>query len=111
VSTDIVSQLLNLPFEIVKDIIMTDAHTDLLLHRIPPSLECSHYGELGFTRYDGTRYLFLKNQKNLSPVQLGRLEELRSLNQNLNTVYILKDDLKHLWDCRKREEASRLLAQ
>lgn len=59
----------------------------------------------------GTRYLLLKNQENLSPEQLGRLEELRSLNQNLNTVYVLKDDLKRLWDCEKREEATLLLVQ
>lgn len=59
----------------------------------------------------GTRYLLLKNQENLSPEQLGRLEELRSLNQNLNTVYVLKDDLKRLWDCETREEAALLLGQ
>lgn len=59
----------------------------------------------------GTRYLLLKNQENLSPEQLGRLEELRSLNQNLNTVYVLKDDLKRLWDCETREEAELLLGQ
>ncbi len=59
----------------------------------------------------GSRYLFLKNQENLSPEQLCRLEELRSLNQNLNTVYVLKDDLKRLWDCERRNEAALLLAQ
>jgi transposase len=59
----------------------------------------------------GTRYLLLKNQENLSPEQLGRLEELRSLNQNLNTVYVLKDDLKRLWDCENRKEAALVLAQ
>lgn len=59
----------------------------------------------------GTRYLLLKNQETLSPEQLGRLEELRSLNQNLNTVYVLKDDLKRLWDCENRKEAALVLAQ
>lgn len=59
----------------------------------------------------GTRYLLLKNQEKLSPEQLGRLEELRSLNQNLNTVYLLKDDLKRLWECKKRKEATCLLTQ
>ncbi len=65
----------------------------------------------------GTRYLLLKNQENLSPDQLCRLEELRSLNQNLNMVYVLKDDLhrpgtgKRLWNCMERDEAALLLAQ
>jgi len=58
----------------------------------------------------GTKYLLLKNQENLSPQQLCRLEELRSLNENLNVVYVLKDDLKRLWDCTEREEAALLLA-
>ena len=58
----------------------------------------------------GTKYLLLKNQENLFPKQRCRLEELLSLNQNLNVVYVLKDDLKRLWDCTEREEAARILA-
>jgi len=58
----------------------------------------------------GTKYLLLKNQENLSPTQRNRLDELLSLNQNLSIVYLLKDDLKRLWDCTEREEAALLLA-
>ena len=58
----------------------------------------------------GTKYLLLKNQENLSPKQRDRLEELLSLNQNLNVVYVLKDDLKRLWDCTDRKEAALILA-
>lgn len=58
----------------------------------------------------GTKYLLLKNQEKLSPKQHCRLDELLTLNQNLNVVYVLKDDLKRLWDCTEREEAALLLA-
>ena len=59
----------------------------------------------------GTKYLLLKNRENLSDQQESRLQTLLSLNQNLNVVYLLKDDLKRLWDCTQRQEASRLLAE
>lgn len=58
----------------------------------------------------GAKYLLLKNHQNLSPKQRNRLEELLSLNQNLNVVYVLKDDLKRLWNGTEREEAALLLA-
>ncbi len=38
------------------------------------------------------------------------LERLLELNRNLNVVYLLKDDLKRLWDCRDRREALCLLS-
>jgi len=51
----------------------------------------------------GSRYLLLKNFSNLAwekgePV---RLSELLRLNSRLNTVYVLKDDLKQLWRYRR----------
>jgi len=47
----------------------------------------------------GSRYLLLKNRKNLDPKrdEPARLSDLLRLNRRLNTVYILKDDLKQLW--------------
>jgi len=47
----------------------------------------------------GSRYLLLKNRKNLDPEhdEPARLADLLRLNRRLNTVYILKDDLKQLW--------------
>ena len=57
----------------------------------------------------GTKYLLLKNRGNLSDKQENRLRELLALNENLSTVYVLKDDLKRLWDCSDRHDAMRVL--
>jgi transposase len=46
----------------------------------------------------GSKYLLLRNRDNLKSDQKDRLEELLELNKRLNTVYILKEDLKRLWD-------------
>lgn len=46
----------------------------------------------------GTKYLLLRNWDNLKSDQKDRLDELLDLNKRLNTVYILKEDLKRLWD-------------
>ncbi len=50
----------------------------------------------------GSKYLFLKNWGNLKRRQRGRLHEILALNERLNTVYWLKDLLKHIWDYRLR---------
>ena len=46
----------------------------------------------------GTKYLLLRNWDNLKHEQKDRLVELLDLNENLNIVYILKEDLKRLWN-------------
>jgi transposase len=45
----------------------------------------------------GTKYLLLRNWDNLEHEQKDRLVELLDLNENLNIVYILKEELKQLW--------------
>jgi transposase len=45
----------------------------------------------------GSRYLLLKNAENLKPHQEVQLRELLRVNRRLNTLYVLKDDLKQLW--------------
>lgn len=45
----------------------------------------------------GSRYLLLRNRKNLRPDQKVTLKELLRVNRRLNTLYVLKDDLKQLW--------------
>ena len=50
--------------------------------------------------FKGTKYLLLKNSGNLRPKQRERLDELLSLNEPLHTVYLLKEDLKQLWEFR-----------
>ena len=46
----------------------------------------------------GSRWLLLRNRHNVPPAQRVKLAELLAANQALATVYVLKDDLKHLWD-------------
>ena len=46
----------------------------------------------------GSKYLLLKNKDHLLPDEEPRLKRLLELNQNLTTVYILKDSLKKLWN-------------
>jgi transposase len=46
----------------------------------------------------GARWLLLRNRENVSPDDRVRLRELLAANRRLATVYVLKDDLKHLWD-------------
>ena len=47
----------------------------------------------------GARWLLLRNRENLANEEEAvRLEELLAANKKLLTVYVLKEDLKHLWD-------------
>lgn len=49
----------------------------------------------------GARWLLLRNRRNVRRrADRVRLEELLAANKALFTVYVLKDDLKHLWDYR-----------
>jgi transposase len=54
----------------------------------------------------GARWLLLRNYENLRrPEDHVRLRELLRANRALLTVYLLKDDLKHLWAYRSRRAA------
>lgn len=55
----------------------------------------------------GTRWLLLKNRENINRRERVRLDELLAANQALFTVYVLKDDLKHLWSYRYPRAALR----
>lgn len=44
------------------------------------------------------RWLLLRNRENVKPKDRVKLTELLQANRKLATVYVLKDDLKHLWD-------------
>ena len=60
--------------------------------------------------YKGTKYLLLKNRKNLkTPEQRQHLKELLELNETINTVMILKDKLKYIWTYRYRAWAAKAL--
>lgn len=53
-----------------------------------------------------SRWLLLRNSRNVKEGDMLRLQELLEANRNLMTVYVLKDDLKQLWRFTSMEEAS-----
>ena len=49
----------------------------------------------------GSRWLLLRNKKNIKRTEdRVKLKELLAANRKLAKVYVMKDDLKHLWDYR-----------
>lgn len=46
----------------------------------------------------GARWLLLRNRENVKREDRIKLDELLQANRKLTTVYVLKDDLKQLWD-------------
>ncbi len=57
----------------------------------------------------GSRYLLLKNEENLTEKQRPGLEKLLAMNETLNTVYILKDQLKMVYYYSDRDVAKETL--
>jgi transposase len=57
----------------------------------------------------GSRYLLLKNEENLTDKQRPRLQELLAMNETLNTVYILKDQLKMVYYYSDRKRVKQTL--
>ncbi len=48
----------------------------------------------------GCHYLLLKNEEKLTEKQSGRLNNLLTENQNLNILYLMKEQLQTLWNNR-----------
>jgi transposase len=60
----------------------------------------------------GARWLLLRNRENIAQrADRVRLNELLAANKALMTVYVLRDELKHLWDFRSRGHAHRFWKQ
>ena len=57
----------------------------------------------------GTKYVLLKNPENLKIKEKEKLTRLLALNENINMSYILKDDLKILWEYTDTESAEKFL--
>ena len=57
----------------------------------------------------GTRYLLLKNEANLTDNQRIKLESLLSVNETLNSLYLLKDQLKLVFYYDDREKCKEAL--
>lgn len=58
-----------------------------------------------------SRWILLRNKENVVPKDQVRLRELLDANRALMTVYVLKDDLKHLWDFHYPGNARRFWEQ
>lgn len=71
--------------------------------------ESKRRDEAGRQLIKGSRYLLLKNEEHLVGDQRARLDALLAANANLNLVYILKDQLKHIWTYRHPGWAQRAL--
>ena len=59
--------------------------------------ECRKADAAGRETLKGSKYLFLKTWDRLPRQHRVRLNEILALNERLNTVYWLKDFLKHIW--------------
>ncbi|HEU0076937.1 MAG TPA: ISL3 family transposase [Longimicrobiaceae bacterium] len=73
--------------------------------------EAKKQDEAGRKLIKGSRYLLLKNAPNLIGSQRKALRELLAANENLNTVYVLKDQLKRIWDYKHVAWARKALDQ
>ena len=61
--------------------------------------------------FKGSKYLLLKNTENIKlESHRQQLKELCRINETINTVLILKDQLKHLWDYVRSGWVKRALA-
>lgn len=73
--------------------------------------EAKKQDEAGRKLIKGSRYLLLKNAPNLVGSQRKALRELLKANENLNTVYVLKDQLKRIWEYKYPARARKALDQ
>ena len=67
--------------------------------------------EQGKELLKGSRYLVLKNNDKLTPSQKEKLEKLLADNANLNTLYVLKEQLHALWTSASYEAMQDSLEQ
>ena len=60
----------------------------------------------------GSRWLLLRNRQNIRKREdRVKLRELLQANESIATVYLLRDDLKHLWEYRREGNAQRFWEQ
>jgi transposase len=71
--------------------------------------EAKKQDEAGRKLIKGSRYLLLKNDSNLRESQRQDLHMLLAANETLNTVYVLKDQLKQIWSCTDPASAKQAL--
>ena len=78
------------------------------LHLAIDSIRCRLYKELppeGRRYIKNSRYLLLRHREDLSAKGNVRLKELLAVNETLNIAYILKEDLRSIFDIRDPRKA------
>jgi transposase len=89
-------------------IIFDRFHVVKPLHMAIDKIRCRLYRELppeGRRYIKNSRFLLLRHREDLSPKQSVRLEDLLAVNEPLNVVYILKEDLRSVFDIRDPRRA------
>jgi len=62
--------------------------------------------------FKGSKYLLLKNKSNIRKQKhRQQLKQLLEINEVINTVMILKDQLKHIWTYKSKTWANKALDQ
>lgn len=82
------------------------ANYNLMLEKLRQQ-EASKANQKDASVYKGTRYLLLKGREKIEEDQeaTGKLERLLELNASLNKAYILKEELRAIWNCQHPQEA------
>jgi len=67
-------------------------------------IEFRKASKLGKDLLKGTHYLVLKNADKLNDKQTQKLQQLLDENTNLNTLYVMKEQLQTLWESESIEQ-------
>lgn len=89
-------------------IIFDRFHVVKPLHLAIDKIRCRQYKELppaGRRYIKNSRFLLLRHRADLSAKDSIRLKELLAVNATLNAAYILKEDLRSIFDIRDPREA------
>lgn len=87
-------------------------HMVALFNRVIDKVRNQEYKKASDEEKDvikGSKYLLLKNSENLKDTQKPKLKRLLEMNQKIFEVYLLKDEMKRIWQTDDREEASQIL--
>ena len=88
------------------DIVFDHFHIVKLMNEKIDSLRREHQNMLNKKDkkvFKGKRFLLLMNPDNMTEDQQVKLKEVLELNTPLTTAYILKEELRFLWNCQNEE--------
>jgi len=96
------------------DIVFDLFHVVRAFNRIIDDIRNEEFGkadQAGRETLKGSKYLFLKNWGNLKREERIQLHNILALNRRLNTLYWLKDLLKHIWNYWRPAWAAKVIEQ